>query len=490
VEFAILGSLEAVADSAPVALGPHKQRAILGVLLLHANEVVSLDHLVEAVWGARPPPSASKLVQVYVSQLRRALDQAGAGELLHTRAPGYVVTVAADQPYPARFTALVGEARKRADEGELDAAASLYEEALEIWRGPVLADIKLEAAVLSSADRLHGLRLAALSERADCELARGRHLQVVPELEKLTTEHPLHEHLWAQLMLALYRSGRQAEALAAYQQARRALADEVGLSPSPELRQLERAILTHDPALELNGHAIPASVPPHPPPRSRRRAWLALVMVAVSAGAAAAAVALTRGAPTRPLARLDPNSIGIIDPSKDALVGEISLETRPAAIAVGDGSLWVAMQDDQTLLRLDSSTRTVTRTIGLGATPTAVAAGGRYVWVFCEHEQTVTEVDAGTASVVRTLTLKGRVTIGPPNEWSPAAIAADAQAAWLAVGPGLLTRIDAATGRLEHVGRGSASAVAVGGAQCGRSGVSRRSAARGRRTGSTRAPAV
>jgi DNA-binding SARP family transcriptional activator len=464
VEFAILGPLEAVADSAPVALGPHKQRAVLSVLLLHANTVVPVDRLVDAVWGDRPPSSAPKLVQVYISQLRRALEQAGAGAVLQTRAPGYVVTVATEELDASRFVALLEEARRCAGSGELDRASTLYEEALALWRGPVLADVKLEAAGLSAADRLDELRLAAFSERAECELARGRHLQLVPELEKLTSEHPLHEHYWAQLMLALYRCGRQSEALAAYQRARRALADEVGLSPSRELRQLEREILAHDPALELSGPArLPAAVAAESPSSLRRRPAAALALVGVVAAAAAVAIVLTRDTPVKPLARLATNSIGVVDPEGDALIGEISFATRPAAIAVVDGSLWVAMEDDETLLRLDPQTRRVMRTIGVGGAPIELAGAGGSLWVLCEWPTTVVQVDTGTNTVVRTIRLKGLSVGGFRDGRPPPSIAASTNAAWLAAGPGLVTRIDAATGRVEHLGSGFAVAVTVGG---------------------------
>jgi hypothetical protein len=332
----------------------------------------------------------------------------------------------------------------------------------------VLADLKLEGAALSSADRLHELRLAAFAERADCELRRGRHAQLVPELEQLTTEHPLHEHFWAQLMLALYRSGRQSEALQAYHEARRVLVDEVGLSPGAELRQLERAILAHDPALGLDGlvQTPPRAAPRPPSPRQwQRLTATTLLIVALAAGAAAAAVVLTRGSGVHPLTRIAPNAIGVLDPSRDALVGQIRLATRPAALAVSEGSLWVAMEDDETLLRLDPETHQVTRTIGLGATPTAIAAAGDYVWVLCRPDKRVVQLDAGTGTVVRTLALNGKITLplaGFSRHITASTIAATPHAAWLAAGPGLVTRIDAATGSLEHIGTGSASTVAVG----------------------------
>jgi DNA-binding SARP family transcriptional activator/DNA-binding beta-propeller fold protein YncE len=463
VEFRILGPLAGVADSGPVGLGPHKQRALLGILLLHTNEVVSVSRLIEAIWGGRPPPTAAKLVQVYVSQLRRILEQEGAEGVLTTRPPGYVATVAPDRLDAERFTRFLTEARARAQMGPLAEAAALYDEALALWRGPVLADIKLEGSVLSAAERLRELRLAALSERADCELARGRHAQLVPELEQLTGEHPLHERFWAHLMLALYRSGRQSEALAAYQRARRVLAEEVGLSPSSELQQLERAMLTHDSSLELDAKAEPPAgvEPPARPPSRHRRNAVALLLLGLAA--AAAAITLTRGSAFTPLTKLAPNSIGIIDPAKNALAGQIRLATRPAAIAVGGGSLWVAMQDDETLLRLDPRRHRVLQTIGLGAIPTAVTTGGRYVWVLCGYAKTVVEVDTHTSTLMRTVVLAGKITVHGFEDSPLLEIAAGANAAWVAAGPGLVIRIDANTGRLEHVGTGFGSVVAVGG---------------------------
>jgi DNA-binding SARP family transcriptional activator/DNA-binding beta-propeller fold protein YncE len=463
VEFRILGPLAAVAESGPVGLGPHKQRALLGILLLHPNEVVSVSTLIEAIWGGRPPPSASKLVQVYVSQLRRVLELAGAGGVLNTRPPGYVVTVAPDELDAERFTTLLAKARDRARMGPPAEAAALYDAALALWQGPVLADIKLEASVVGIAGRLRELRLAALSERADCELARGRHAQLVPELEQRAGEHPLHERFWAQLMLALYRSGRQSDALATYQRARRVLAEEVGLAPSSELQQLERAILAHEPSLELEAQAKHQGgvEPPARRPGRHRRYGVALVLLGLAA--AVATLTLTRAGAFTPLTRLAPNSIGIIDPTKNALSGQIRLATRPAAITVADGSLWVAMQDDQTLLRVDPRSHRVLQTFGLGSIPTALATGGRYVWVVCGYARTLVEVDTHTNTLMRTVVLAGRITVRGFEDSPLSEIAAGADAAWLAAGPGLVIRVDAHTGRVEHVGTGFGGVVAVGG---------------------------
>jgi DNA-binding SARP family transcriptional activator len=241
MEFRILGPLEVVEQDAPLRLGGGKQRALLAVLLLHANEVVSTDRLVEELWGEDRPPTAAKIVQVYVSQLRRLLAD---GTLL-TRRPGYVLRVEPADLDLARFEQLVAEART----SEPAAAAEKLREALALWRGPPLADFAYEQFAQTEIARLEELRLAAVEARIAADLELGRHAELVGELEALVSEHPLRERLRGQLMLALYRCGRQAEALEAYRRGRRLLADELGLEPNVELQELEKAILVQDPSL-------------------------------------------------------------------------------------------------------------------------------------------------------------------------------------------------------------------------------------------------
>ena len=243
MEFRLLGPLEVAEHDRSLALGGVKQRSLLAVLLLHANEVVSADRLIDELWGDAPPPTAAKSLQVHVSRLRKEL---GEGRLA-TRAPGYVLHVDPSELDLARFEQLVGEART-ADPG---GAAQKLRQALALWRGPALADLAYEPFAQAEIARLEELRLAALEQRIDADLATGRHAELVGELEALVAEHPLRERLRCQLMLALYRSARQAEALDAYREARRELSEELGLEPSEELKQLEQAILQHDPALDL-----------------------------------------------------------------------------------------------------------------------------------------------------------------------------------------------------------------------------------------------
>jgi DNA-binding SARP family transcriptional activator len=260
VEFRILGPLE-VADGygGAISIDAPKQRVLLSVLLLHPNEVVSSERLIDELWGERSPATAIKLVQTYVSQLRKTIGP----DAIATRPPGYLLRVEEDALDAARFRRLAAEARRLASSGRPERADALYREALGLWRGPPVADIVFESFARNEVDRLEEERLGTVVERIACELALGRNHELIPELEMLVGEYPLRERLRAQLMLALYRTGRQADALTAYQEARRVLVDELGIEPSQELQSLEHAILQHDPVLELRP---PPQSPPLPVP--------------------------------------------------------------------------------------------------------------------------------------------------------------------------------------------------------------------------------
>ncbi|MBA2476259.1 MAG: tetratricopeptide repeat protein [Actinobacteria bacterium] len=248
MEFRILGPLEVTAESGPVEINAAKHRTLLCLLLVHANEVVATEVLADALWGERPPPSSRKLLQIYVSQLRRAL---GPGALL-TQPPGYVLEVRRTAVDAGRFEQLAGEGRQALAAGNAALAAGLCARALRLWRGPALADFRYEEFARAEATRLEELRLSVLEDRLQAELAIGRRDELAGELQGLVSAHPLRERFRAQLMVALYRSGRQADALEVYADARRTLVDELGLEPSRELRELERAVLRQDPALELS----------------------------------------------------------------------------------------------------------------------------------------------------------------------------------------------------------------------------------------------
>jgi predicted ATPase/DNA-binding SARP family transcriptional activator len=246
IEFRVLGSLEVVDGGRLLALGSPQQRALLAVLLVHRSEPVSSDRLINELWGENAPASAIKIVQGYVSNLRKAL---GDG-LLVTRGRGYSLQVDDGQLDVDRFEALVAEARRALQEGDARPAVVRLREALELWRGPALADFAYEGFAQAEPARLQESRLVALQERIAAQLELGDHAQLVGELEALVREHPLREGFIGQLMVALYGAGRQAEALDAYQHARMRLADELGLEPGPGLKKLQAEILEQAPALQ------------------------------------------------------------------------------------------------------------------------------------------------------------------------------------------------------------------------------------------------
>lgn len=247
-EIRVLGPLEVIDDGRPVELGGARQRMVLAVLLLEANEVVSVDRLIEAVWGDAAGPRAVNNVHVYVSKLRKALTSEGGAPIIETRAPGYVIH-AGDELDLIRFESLVDEARMVATTGDPAQGATLFRDALALWRGRLLSDLAHADHIVSESHRLEVARLAALADCLDCELVLGRHAEVTAELTKLVEHHPLDERFRGQLMLAHYRSGRHAQALSVYQEGRQVLDRELGLEPGPELQALEERILLHDRSL-------------------------------------------------------------------------------------------------------------------------------------------------------------------------------------------------------------------------------------------------
>ena len=248
MEFSILGPLEVRRDGQTLALGGVKQRALLASLLIQANRVIGVERLVELLWGDQPPAGATHVLEVYISQLRKVLEPEGAPyRVLVRRRPGYMLHVAPNDLDSVQFENLVESARQSSPE---QATAQLTK-ALGLSRGPALADFATEPFALSEAARLNELRLHALEERVDAELVLGHHSQLIGELGALVHEHPLRERLCGQLMLALYRSGRQAKASNVYRQTRGRLVEELGMEPGPDLQALLTRILKQDPALAV-----------------------------------------------------------------------------------------------------------------------------------------------------------------------------------------------------------------------------------------------
>jgi DNA-binding SARP family transcriptional activator len=254
-QFQILGPLEVAGEDGPLHLGGAKQRALLALLTMNAGRVVPTDTLVDQLWGERPPPTAVTSLQNFVSQLRKLLGP----ETVRTRPPGYLLQIERDHVDAFRFERVLGEVKGLS---AADRSARLSE-GLAMWRGPPLADFTFEAFAQPEIRRLEELHAVALEERIEADLELSRHGELIGELEGLVSDHPLRERLRSQLMTALYRSGRQAEALHAYHDARHVLVEELGVEPGRPLQELFAAILRHDTALDLNGGARPAAVDDH-----------------------------------------------------------------------------------------------------------------------------------------------------------------------------------------------------------------------------------
>src|SRR5262245_2574073 len=250
VRFQFLGPLVVSGDDGPIAIGGPKQRLVLAHLLLQANTTVPTDRLTDAIWGETPPETARATLQTYVSRLRGLLGS----ERIDSQPPGYRFNAVPEELDIFRFETLLKEAREDAlgPKASLDA----FDEALELWRGPALADLADEPSLSGEIVRLDELRLQATEEKIALELGLGQQRDAVLELEILTRAHPLRERLWGELMLSLYRADRQADALLAFEQARSILAEELGVDPSHELQALRERILRHDPDLELNGEPL------------------------------------------------------------------------------------------------------------------------------------------------------------------------------------------------------------------------------------------
>jgi DNA-binding SARP family transcriptional activator len=325
MEFRILGPLEALGDGRERPLGGARQRAVLAILLLHRGESVSVDRIVDELWGGRPPETATKTVQVYVSRLRKAL---GDGVLV-TSDGGYALQLSPDQVDADRFERLAREGREALERGDADAAADALRGALDLWRGPPLADLAYEDFAQQEIGRLEEERLGALEDRIDAELALGRHAALVPELEALVSDHPTRERLRGQLMLALYRSGRQADALEAYRDVQRTLDRELGLEPGPELQELERAILNQDPSIEGPRRASLVERVISRSPLGTAALLLAGGGLALLVAAIAAAMLSSGTEATDARA----NSVAVIDAATGELVADVPVGVDPGPIA-------------------------------------------------------------------------------------------------------------------------------------------------------------
>src|SRR4051812_46296073 len=486
VDFGVLGPVVAHRDGVEIALGGPKQRALLAMLLLNANRLVGRDRLIDGIWGEHPPATAEHTLDNYVSRLRKALDD---GRL--ARGPGgYVLRVEPGELDLDRFEEHLMSGRELMAAGAPAEAVDEFRSALALSRGPALGELRYEPFGQPEAERLEERRLQAIEEQVAAELELGAGSGLVAELGDLVREQPFRERLLGALMLALYRAGRQAEALETFQAARRRFAAELGLQPGPGLEALQRRILEHDPALTpASRRAVPRR------PHTRRRIAPALVAVAVvlvatlllllrgdgpvpssaAAGESSHLVELDRGGrPGTTVALGDAAAAAVsgfesvwlalpgaavvarVDPDVGAVVDSVPVGGAPALLAVGDGAVWAASGLGDRISRIDPRTGAVTQTIALGAArAAALAFGAGRLWVADAAGDSVLEVDPSVGELRRNLELAG----------PPGALAVSGTSLWVAdYGGATVAQVDLHSGRTlatVHVGGGPTAIAAA-----------------------------
>jgi DNA-binding SARP family transcriptional activator/ABC-type transport system substrate-binding protein len=400
VEFAVLGRLEVRIDGRAVPLGGPKQRALLALLLLNANEVVSRDRLIDRLWGERPPGSAQRSLDSYVSRLRALLG----ADRIERRAPGYLLNVEPGELDLARFEELLEQGRSAAARRDAAAARDHLRDALALWRGRPLADLEYEPFAGEEAARLEERRLLALEARIDAELDIGGGSELVSELERLVAEQPFRERLLGQLMTALYRAGRQADALAAFRAGRQRLSAELGLEPSPDLRELQQRILEHDPALGAVGS--PSS---RASPRIARGRALAAALALAVAASVVAGIKLGTGGSNASTAR--GSVTGVFELTGHSSVAGASLTDAPTAMVADATSIWLAEPSAGAIVRVDLASRRVEDTVPLDGSPSALAVGARSVWAATVPGNTIYRIDRATERVADRIRLPGDASV-------------------------------------------------------------------------------
>jgi DNA-binding SARP family transcriptional activator/ABC-type branched-subunit amino acid transport system substrate-binding protein len=432
MRFGILGPLEVWADGQKLPLGGGRQRALLLLLLLHPNEVVATDRLIDALWEGAPPPTANKVVQNSVVRLRRSL---GDGALL-TRPGGYLLRVGTTDA--AEFERAVDQARDQAPAG----AARTLREALALWRGRPLADVEYEQWAQAEIGRLEELRLSAVEERVEAELQLGEHDRLTAELTALVGEQPFRERLCAQLMLALYRSGRQADALETYADARRRLRDELGIEPGPELQELQRRILVQDPELGQTRRRLPVAA---------RKTPLVLLLAGaalVVAAATAASLAMTGHSGSNPV--LDAGAVATIAPKTNRALAELPLGGSPSRL-VADGHLvWVANDSARTVTEIGTRSQAISGSWPLNnGFPSDLAAADGTAWIVDGRSGNLTKVEPAYGTVATTPIAPANPSYDESRQGpDPYSIAADSHTVWITDGSPILTRVNAASAKV------------------------------------------
>jgi DNA-binding SARP family transcriptional activator/ABC-type transport system substrate-binding protein len=455
MEFRILGPLEVRSGGHSLPLGGPKQRAVLALLLLGANRVVSRERLIAELWPDALGRDAEHALTLQISRLRKVLSATGEGEpRVITRSPGYVLRVEHDELDLDRYERLVADGRAAFAAGNAETAVARLREAESLWRGRPLADLEFEPFARLDVERLEEQYLTGVEERIEAELAIGRHRSLVPELERLVAEHPLRERLRADLMRALYASSRQAEALAVYTETRRLLVDELGIEPSESLRELERRILNQDTDLLV---ATPPPLPPTPagnrgddrlgsPQRHRSRRRIALAAAAVLAPALVVTILVSGDGRESGAVRISgPGSVVFLGAGSNSPTGQVATGPGAGRLRFGDGVLW-KLEDPGELLQINPRTMRLKRSIPIGfAADIALAKNG--VWVSGD-QNTLVRVDPTYGTVAQRIRLPER---GLARPHAQGGVAVGAGSVWAAQGLSRVLRINPDTERIEHV---------------------------------------
>jgi DNA-binding SARP family transcriptional activator len=448
VEVRILGPLEVIVDDRLVGLGAGNERALIGYLALHPNRPVSTEAIIDAVWGEQPPPTAREMVRTYVARARKRL-----GDVLQRRSGGYVLVVPAEAVDAFRFERLLDEGLRQRDAADHATAAFTLRQALALWRGAPLPELQSLPGGNDEIARLEELRVAAIEARVEQELLLGHTAELVPELEALVREYPYRERLRADLMLVLYRTGRQTEALERYLEARRLLVEQIGIEPSRELQELQAAILRQDPALDPQPLSSTNSAAPAPAGvrvagsrlSGRRRFSVAGAAIALVAAAILIVVAVLPGGPsgTRALGR---RTVAVIDPANGRVMGSRQVSGEPGPIAVGRGVAWVANGANDAIMAMSPTTLHVRRTVRLGTFPYQLATDGTRAWLGDGFDGTVTRVDPSGAT---TAPFRPE-----PRSRGRLALAYGAGAVWIGSQDGSLSELDPSDDHTIAVARG------------------------------------
>jgi YVTN family beta-propeller protein len=445
IDYRLLGPIEAGINGYALEIGGQKQRALLTILLFSANEPVSREVLIDRLWGGCPPAGAQHTLEVYISRLRKTLKSAADEAVVLTRSGAYLLRVPSERIDIGRFERLAGEGRGALAAGAPGQAAAFLSEALALWRGAPLAEVSDELFAQAEIARLNELRAGVIEDRIEADLALGRHGDVVSELEALIAVYPLRERLYQQLMIALYRCGRQAEALAVYRSARRVLIQELGIEPGPGLKRLERATLEQDVSLEPPArHSEPSAIASTGRERPLSAGAAHRTQLLSAAGAVlAVTLALLVGGSQGPRGSgapvsAGPDTVAVIDGSQDILSRVVTGTGRPGGAAHGAGATWITDTADDLLLHVDQAGRVVDR-IPVGRGPGGVTVAAGEIWVANQLDGTVSEVNPTAGAVV--------ATIGVGN--GPDAVASGYHSVWVAnVTDGTLSRIDPGSGRV------------------------------------------